>query len=164
MGGGNKHDGLSLYPLQWILSEAKIQGLSLTTDDSPKEKNLASNITELLFPSGGEYVNVYTEQTAVEYIPYEKPPLRTNNGISIGMWDIRLSHRNPSYKLQINVSLFAAGPVSFNIAPRRVFDRNTLVGYQPDGEIDTLGEHLSPSLTTFRNFRYDSSSLGLHAS
>jgi hypothetical protein len=131
IGGGNKHDGLSLYPLQWILSEAIDQGLCLDCHDNLQKKCLAENFEELLFPSGGNHVTDYSgNDPETKFIPNKKEPIRTGTGTLINMWDIRSKHRTELYKLQINVSTFALGSMGFSTAPRRVFDNHSLAGYQ----------------------------------
>ena len=49
IGGGARHDGLSLYPLQWILIESKRYGLGLEFRQVPRRSSLIQNPLEVIF-------------------------------------------------------------------------------------------------------------------
>ncbi|KAE9575008.1 hypothetical protein CGMCC3_g9082 [Colletotrichum fructicola] len=50
MGGGADHDGLSLYPLQWMMIESMAQGLVLDYDPPDCIKGLIDSPMDLAFP------------------------------------------------------------------------------------------------------------------
>ena len=50
MGGANKKAGLSLYPLQWMLLEARKCGLSINYDGAPKNYADSHNTLAIVFP------------------------------------------------------------------------------------------------------------------
>jgi uncharacterized protein (DUF2235 family) len=124
LGGSNAQDGCALYPLQWLLSEARDCGLVLgfkpitrTSFVRRQELDLDDPLA-LVFPKptgslkeGGSQPYVY----ALE------------NGIPTKMWDISSVHKTQGYRLRIN-----HGKINrwiFKTAPRGVFDQSCLMGY-----------------------------------
>ncbi|KAF7532595.1 hypothetical protein G7054_g7829 [Neopestalotiopsis clavispora] len=105
MGGGALHDGLSLYPLQWILKEAKACGLVLEhLKNRPKD---IDDPLDLVFPNE-------KDQGATDPQGYHVPwRFRYSNGLVIPMDDLRAVHREvdlavQSRKLQKKGSLYSA--------------------------------------------------------
>jgi hypothetical protein len=81
--GGQPNDGLSLYPLQWILLESIRAGLSLVS----KEKSTASdNPLSLAFP---QYAGNLPNLDGSEDIEWR---LRYANGLQISMFDLQATH------------------------------------------------------------------------
>lgn len=75
--GGATLDGLSLYPLQWILIEARACGLSLVECGSVESKDEGKRTMQLVLPAAA-----VSSPWTFRYI----------NGITIVMYDIRVSH------------------------------------------------------------------------
>ncbi|KAI5460809.1 hypothetical protein BGZ63DRAFT_425287 [Mariannaea sp. PMI_226] len=118
--GGKTNDGLSLYPLQWILLDSIRAGLSL---DSTKETTTGENPLTLVFPQyAGSVPPVDTSEDIEWRTPY-------SNGISISMFDLQTVHvpRSPT---QINVHALKFDPQCFSRkAIRRPFTAFGLQGW-----------------------------------
>ena len=126
LGGGNKQDGLALYPCQWLLSEARDVGLHLEfTPTTYSTLNITDKPTiddplKLCFPSDQPEM----EKLGVEFIT-------SANGMSTNMWDLVTTHGRAGYSSQINQRK-AFWSLSF--APREVFADDKLIGYIESGE------------------------------
>jgi uncharacterized protein (DUF2235 family) len=126
LGGGNKQDGLALYPCQWLLSEARNFGLHL--DFTPVtystlsigDKTTVDNPLQLCFPS---------EQS--EVVKSGRQPITSANGMSVKMWDLATTHSRAGYNSQINQRK-AFWSLSF--ASRQVFADDKLIGYIESGK------------------------------
>jgi uncharacterized protein (DUF2235 family) len=84
LGGGNKQDGLALYPCQWLLSEARDLGLHLEFTPvtystlSIGDQTTVDNPLQLCFPSDWSEVDKPGRQ-----------PITSANGMSVKMWDLQ---------------------------------------------------------------------------
>lgn len=78
IGGGARDDGLSLYPLQWLLIESQHYGLVL--EHGPLI-SLIENPVKLIYPS----------QSAIDGNPWN---YKYANGVEVRMWDLRESHNH----------------------------------------------------------------------
>jgi hypothetical protein len=87
IGGGELHDGLSLYPLQWILYEARASGLALGYD--PTKQEVIINPLELVLP--GQFPPGNISESADDKIALWR--FRYANSLEISMYDIRAVHR-----------------------------------------------------------------------
>ena len=146
MGGGNRDDGLSLYPLQWILLESHRQGLALEHAPPSAIRGIVDDPLRLAFPiepvSEG---STLSNASATWKISYE-------NGLEVEMQDIRQSHqfRNPkdsslegdksTYEIRMNWAITTMDH------PRKPFKGKDLKGYRGSGEL-----HVEPK-------RFDSDS------
>jgi GTPase SAR1 family protein len=79
IGGATQHDGLSLYPYQWMLLEAMKSGLILQPDGKTK-------IMELAFPHFGGAVPDLSQEEKIQW------RLRYANGIQVTMFDLQSLH------------------------------------------------------------------------
>ncbi|KAK1638557.1 hypothetical protein BDP81DRAFT_316147, partial [Colletotrichum phormii] len=146
IGGGAVHDGLSLYPLQWMLIESRDQGLVLEHDPPDHLKGLIDNPLDLVFPKSSPLVALdlaLASTKAVDsggaHIKPEAWIFRYSSGIDISMYDLRDSHKHgnlqklPRQKLQkqnggqnhcathrININRGAFGVLA--LGKRRIFD------------------------------------------
>ena len=105
MGGATRHDGLSLYPLQWMLLESKDFGLVLEHDPPKALRGLIENPLTLVFPVHPNSVPAAQSQSMT--ISYK-------NGIRVNMHDLRAVHnqgaqamnsssdRDSSHALRVN--------------------------------------------------------------
>jgi hypothetical protein len=86
IGGGSREDGLSLYPLQWMLLESQAHGLVL--EPAWNNSCLTEEPMGLVFPSASNQDSLEQQQSI--------PPwtFRYKNGISVDMIDLRPSHRH----------------------------------------------------------------------
>ncbi len=117
IGGGNEQDGLSLYPLQWMLSESRRQGLCLGFRKI--HLDVIDDPIEICLPS-----KQHTWQC------------RLANGISVEIHDLRIVHSSrkfcSSYGVRLNLSSSA-----WAVKPREPFERgkqSALKGYIEDGK------------------------------
>ncbi|CAJ2506729.1 Uu.00g079150.m01.CDS01 [Anthostomella pinea] len=88
LGGGSRDDGLSLYPLQWILLASREKGLVL--DHASAESNI--NITEE--PLGLVLPMEISQNSSEPPRPIKPWKFKYINGIEIEMLDLRASHRH----------------------------------------------------------------------
>ncbi|KAI1814796.1 hypothetical protein GGS20DRAFT_384500 [Poronia punctata] len=86
MGGGARDDGLSLYPLQWMLLESRAHGLVL--EPWWNNHSLTEEPLGLVFPSAPIADN------PGQHEPLHPWMFRYRNGIVIEMVDLRSSHRH----------------------------------------------------------------------
>jgi len=126
LGGGNKQDGLALYPCQWLLSEARDVGLHLEFTPvtystlSIGDKSTIDNPLELCFPS----IQSEVDKLGVKLIT-------STNKMSIKMWDLVMAHSWAGYTTQIN----QRKPFwSLSSAPREIFAADDkMIGYIESG-------------------------------
>ncbi|RSL95177.1 hypothetical protein CEP52_012181 [Fusarium oligoseptatum] len=83
MGGGLKEDGLSLWPLQWILSEAARYGLSLEFQASERLVEYVQDPMEYTMPGDNHH------------IPFK-------NGATVQMWDLNEMFNRPNLQPAAN--------------------------------------------------------------
>lgn len=91
MGGGAIHDGLSLYPLQWMLIESKRYGLILEHNPGKRLANLIENPLQLAFPA----TRAPEDGISAVYGSQEMPEIwqfTYCNGIQVDMYDLRPCH------------------------------------------------------------------------
>ncbi|KAH9901759.1 hypothetical protein F4778DRAFT_737580 [Xylariomycetidae sp. FL2044] len=88
IGGGPRDDGLSLYPLQWILLESRGKGLVLEQVTGESNQHLTEEPMGLVFPAIAS-ANSSEPPKVVE--PWK---FKYVNGIEVEMIDMRSSHRH----------------------------------------------------------------------
>lgn len=90
IGGGAMLDGLSLYPLQWLLIESQRYNLVLDHNPGPRFANLIEDPIKLVLPSQS-----FSHHAGSQSHANQRPWIFSYaNGIQIEMWDIRLSHNH----------------------------------------------------------------------
>ena len=97
--GGATLDGLSLYPLQWILIEAKARGLALVECGGVESRDEGKRTMQLVLPEAA-----VSSPWTFRYV----------NGMTIVMYDIRASHGE--HNLQESK---VAPPISRKLQARR---------------------------------------------
>ncbi len=103
IGGGAEHDGISLYPSQWMFTESQKLGLILERQSGKLSDGLVDDPMELVFPESSPVTNLQSSvstdgasnqshaessQQAPEWV------FRYGNGLTISMRDIRGSHQH----------------------------------------------------------------------
>ena len=115
LGGGSQHDGLSLYPLQWMILESIKAGLVFERDT--KKANLMS----LVFPQFAGGLPILGGEESIEW------QLSYKNGLRVSMFDLQSVHGEKSsdedHALRIN-----AGSVIYN-RQRSSFSAGRLIGW-----------------------------------
>jgi uncharacterized protein (DUF2235 family) len=112
LGGGNKEDGLSLHPLQWIVAEAQRYGLGLSghaqwlQSEAAKEDPTREDIESTLFP------------------PKQKYEYTTRNRVEVTMWNILSEHVHSRYKLVLNNAGETLMYKVHGVQPRRIFEES----------------------------------------
>lgn len=113
LGGACKEDGLALWPLQWILSEAQNFGLALrfTATSGSSTKNPAHLIFPWLRNSTSSIVpTVHDQMIHVSY----------SNGISASFCDLSDTFQKPGFRPELN-----AGPKLWvGFAERQIFKKD----------------------------------------
>ncbi|KAI0906783.1 hypothetical protein F4823DRAFT_565423 [Ustulina deusta] len=138
--GGSEHDGLSLFPLQWMLLESVRAGLVLRSDKS------STTIMSLVFPQfAGSMPDLEAEENAHWRVKY-------TNGIDVTLFDLQSvqvdSESGPDHSIRIK-----AGNSSQR-NERRVFSSDkSLIGWVPKSP---YGNIIHPSMFAIldRNARY----------
>lgn len=106
IGGGAEHDGLSLYPLQWMLLESKLHGLVLEHNSKGRLKGLIEDPLHLVFPPPPTSCvdpDTKSGSGSDQPVPWV---FKYSNGLKISMHDLRMSHKHgnlqrvPRNKLQ----------------------------------------------------------------
>ncbi|KAL8974701.1 MAG: hypothetical protein Q9197_001070 [Variospora fuerteventurae] len=93
-GGSAAKDGLSLYPLQWMLIESRAKGLRLEFDGSFGNRAVIDDPLKLAFPA-------YESEG-------KGAPMATftiKNGLKVEMQDLRRVHELPKYELKYAIHL-----------------------------------------------------------
>jgi hypothetical protein len=151
MGGGASDDGLSLYPLQWMLLESRKLGLVLEHSPKSRARGLIENPLELTVLE-----NCTTDDAGSSDISQEavRPWIFIHtNGIEVEMYDLRATHKHgnlqqlrgnvlrrkskngldPTHRVRIN---WGWGGLNFN-GRRSPFDTKSegkLIGYREHGQ------------------------------
>lgn len=127
MCGGTENDGLSLYPLQWMLLESIQAGLSVGHEKAAASENALS----LVFP---QYAGGLPNLDGSEDIEWR---LRYTNGIQLSMFDLQSTHAvRLGAGVEPHTMKFASERYSRN-ATRKVFGLNGLHGWNANGNIPT---------------------------
>jgi Uncharacterized alpha/beta hydrolase domain (DUF2235) len=122
IGGATDTDGLSLYPLQWILSDSQDLGLVLEFQRPTGRLNLMDNPLRLVYP-----VSSTTN--------FPDPPFvfEIENGIRVKVQDFREVHQDemrvPSYRVKIHRP---STILKYRHTARDVFQNHDLKGYDAD--------------------------------
>jgi hypothetical protein len=139
LGGGALEDGLSFYPLQWILIESIRAGLALRNTDKPATSSQAS-ILRLVFP---QYVGDLPKLNSGEMIEWQ---IDYSNKAHVSMFDLHSTHLNQAHTIHINLS----NPLYNN--PRKTFSSRALIGWDSEGTY--LHRRLGQQLKWGRSIRY----------
>ena len=132
MGGSAANDGLSLYPLQWIVSESQQHGLVLgfSNVDHPLARQARiDNPLQVIFPkgeNGGKNGNPWT--------------YTSQNGVKVDMYDIREVHERDAYKGRYSIKINKCKGLLWPREVRKPFidDAEKLSGYVPFGELHQM--------------------------
>ncbi|KAF7550321.1 hypothetical protein G7Z17_g5805 [Cylindrodendrum hubeiense] len=132
--GGTANDGLSLYPLQWILLESIEAGLSLLSMEKP---TAGENPLSLVFP---QYAGNLPSLDGSEDIEWR---LKYSNGIEVSMFDLQSTHAPRSATVGDTHSL-KHDPERFSRGATRkdtclVDDENLLVPWLRDMQLHASG-------------------------
>lgn len=125
MCGGVLHDGLSLYPLQWMLIEAMRTGLAIS---GPGKQGLkAQDPMSLVFPQyAGNLPNLDGSEDILWSFKYV-------NGIQVSMFDLQTVHATPttpegdSHSLRLDHECYSHTP------NRKIFGSSGLKGWNSTG-------------------------------
>ena len=145
IGGAREKDGLTLYPLQWILSEAVHFGLELHHDDPKPPLNNIEATTKLVF--------LKTSHEGLGDFP-EK--IRLANGIIVPLWDMFCYHIQARYAVMFDRRGLSASFMGSET--RKVLNGDSVIGYNNNGQfsygcvISKLASHNSytPEMQTPR--------------
>ncbi len=113
LGGGSQHDGLSLYPLQWMVLESMRAGLVF-------ERDSKMTLLGLVFPQFAGGLPVLGGEESIEW------QLTYKNGLRVSMFDLQSLHGEKSseddHTLRVN-----AGSGIYN-RQRQTFSSGRLIG------------------------------------
>lgn len=111
MGGSAAKDGLSLYPLQWMLLESKSIGLVLEFDGSFRSRANIDNPLNVTFPkdeSHGKGTDMWS--------------CKVSNGLVVEMQDLRKVHDLPRYDGRYGIRLNKQNAVYWTKQSREPFN------------------------------------------
>ncbi|OAP62399.1 hypothetical protein AYL99_04602 [Fonsecaea erecta] len=131
LGGGTRDDGLSLYPLQWILIESMRAGLALQSQQEQPRTVGKEHPLSLAFP---QYAGEVPKLDGSEKIEWQ---ISHSNGIQVSLYDLQSLHGrfaddNRTHNLQINSSS------SLYNSSRKVFNSKGIIGWCDDGSYGTI--------------------------
>ena len=131
LGGGAREDGLSLYPLQWLLIESMRAGLILQKqDEKPQQVSIESPLS-LAFP---QYFGELPKLDGGEKIEWQ---VEHANGVRVSLFDLHSKQGNPSEMDQRHsIQIHAPNPLYNN--PAKVFSSGGLIGWRSDGKYSYL--------------------------
>lgn len=123
MGGSAKHDGLSLYPLQWMLLESQAQGLVL---------EFSHGFTNRLGGDIDDPLRVVFPEHKFEGKGMEQSPFTTKNGIDVWMQDLRNVHDLKQYQDRYKAQINLRAHTLWKKKPRDIFTGDKLLrGFFP---------------------------------
>jgi len=131
LGGGTDHDGLSLYPLQWMLVESLRAGLIIQRNE--KEPLIEKeHVLSVIFPQySGDVPRLAGDDEAEWHVKH-------NNGIEVSLFDLQMVHGSSAEEDHVHGIQINPSNVLYN-SQRKVFEsKNGLVGYCADGMWATL--------------------------
>ncbi len=126
LGGGNFEDGLSLYPLQWILIDSMRAGLVLQSqDDSARPVSKQVSLV-LAFP---QYAGGLPKLDQSEEIEWQ---MLHSNGLQVSFFDLQSLHGTSSDTDQAHSVQINSSTPLYNHPPK-VFDKKGLIGWCEEG-------------------------------
>lgn len=131
LGGGTQHDGLSLYPLQWMLLEAMNHGLVFERGKPIRGTDGQKSTLALAFPQFAGDVPHLKDSEKIEWI------VKYVNGLEVTMFDLQTVHTEDTVEHANHVIHFT---VSSNIytSSRKVTSSKRLVGWTEEGPYGTI--------------------------
>lgn len=135
--GGTVQDGLSLYPLQWLLIEAMLQGLVLTPDVEIDGARITENPLSLIFPQfAGQVPSLnITEQSKWE--------INYTNKAQVIMFDLQSQHNPAEVASDPSHEIAFENASSLYSSPRKIFASMGVAGYD---KTNSSGNIIHPSL------------------
>ncbi|RMZ79504.1 hypothetical protein DV737_g3360, partial [Chaetothyriales sp. CBS 132003] len=129
--GGTQHDGLSLYPFQWMVLEAILSGLVVAAD--PNEP-LKTSPLALAFPQFAGNAPSLDSGERIEWL------FNYSNDLPVRMFDLASLHGPAvSENESVTHSIRINHQGSFYSAPRKVFDsKKHLGGWRDEGPFGTI--------------------------
>ena len=144
LGGGSYEDGLSLYPLQWMILESIKAGLIVRYDDMQKaEGSTMENPLALAFPHfAGEVPKLDTEETIEWRIGYA-------NGIQVALYDLQSVHGLANAEKDQTHSIHVSNSPGLYNTQRKIFGSKAislgksvqvdgLIGWNEQGKQDAI--------------------------
>ncbi|KAI7328893.1 hypothetical protein KC315_g6422 [Hortaea werneckii] len=140
IGGSNAQDGLSLYPLQWMLSEAHDCGLVLGA--RPLEPYVDESGIEQAFEDPGKLI--FPVQLGQSLTSTNTGPFffEVKNGIVVKLWDILRVHASHK-RYGISLPSSPGNRVLYSFKDREISHDGKLVGYSDE---EAFGTFIHPSV------------------
>jgi hypothetical protein len=147
--GGTQHDGLSLYPLQWMMVEAMLAGVALSPPASVSDCAASDDTLALAFPQhGGHAPKLEDDKDHCWSVHYR-------NDIEIKMFDLASLHTAKLDEEKLFHSIQLEDPRYLRNASRPVFGKSKrgLIGYEAERPCGTV-VHPSVFCVLHRNQRF----------
>jgi len=130
--GGTQHDGLSLYPLQWILIEAMLSGLTVSRDVTGTETAQMETPLSLTFP---QYAGEIPDLSGSEKIQWQ---IQYVNNIQVNMFDLRSMHVAKNHAEEASHTIHFETVSSFHNAPRKISNKESPIGWNKEQHLGTI--------------------------
>lgn len=135
LGGGAKDDGLSLYPLQWMMLESKNYGIVLEHRPGTSPAQRIEDPIQLVLPTQS------TPGSANQSKAVEPWSFRYANGLEVKMWDLRPSHNHGNLQaLQKKATLVKEMPIAGGSRKKR----SSLLFWKKDQEENAISVKTTP--------------------
>lgn len=135
--GGTVQDGLSLYPLQWLLVESMLQGLVLSSDVKIDSVRITENPLSLVFP---QFAGQIPDLDIGERFRWE---INFTNRMRITMFDLQSQHTPAKIPDEPSHEIAFDSVTAIHTSARKIFTPAGLIGYSKASSSGTI---IHPSL------------------
>jgi hypothetical protein len=132
--GGTQHDGLSIYALQWMMIEAMLAGLVLSSETTTHDDAGSRSPLALAFPKhAGHAPDVGSQDESCWHIRYR-------NGMDVRMFDVQSIHVAKQDAEESSHSLHLENPSFIRSTSRKIFSKSKrgLSGYDAEHPSGTI--------------------------
>jgi len=130
--GGTQHDGLSLYPLQWVLIESMLSGLVVSFDATRMGAAAMENPLALTFP---QFTGGPPDLSGSEQIQWQ---FQYVNNISVSMFDLQSTNKAKTNAAEASHATHFETVNAFYNAPRKIFNKEELIGWNREQSFGTI--------------------------
>lgn len=127
LAGGTEHDGLSVFPLQWMIIESIKAGLVPKNEGPSDKKDKNDYGLAVAFP---QYAGGAPALDGKESIEWQ---LKYNNGLQVSMYDVQSVTGSAYSETAHNHSIRVHNVNTFYNTPRKIFTKEGLVGWVDGG-------------------------------
>jgi len=130
--GGTQHDGLSLYPLQWMLIEAMLSGLVVCFDAARAAAAATENPLLLTFP---HFTGETPDLSGSEQIRWQ---IQYVNDIRVSMFDLQSINVSKTNAAEASHTIHFETVSAFYNNSRKIFSKEGLIGWNMEQSFGTI--------------------------